>query len=355
MGVDQTIVCRDCGGAFIFTAAEQQFFLENAYQTPRSCPACQRGEGSDPWGDAQRLSQDWLATIRLPPSVRDALGGIEVPRDLRLPNWAGPTLFTSELRDGRLPILGEDAAFDAADERLEGGLVLGTTRETQSFREDPEPYAAFYLRPGFGDVWLTDLPGPVRFVNTGVKTFIESLRCIWTGWKRMMASRDPEHEFAQLEQDLRKVDPQAFAATRDAAPCWSEWIEGMAGPRKTNPVTSETGKKRAIDPIEDPIELLNKPDPCIHESGVEVSCDDAGVVTTIFLTAGKLGSRLRPRGFTLLGTTREDALKQLGTPTKAGKGWDRFDRDDVGIHLECVNGVVAMVTLMWLPSLPHDS
>jgi CxxC-x17-CxxC domain-containing protein len=38
---DKTIVCRDCGMEFIFTAGEQGFYLEKGLlNDPQRCPAC---------------------------------------------------------------------------------------------------------------------------------------------------------------------------------------------------------------------------------------------------------------------------------------------------------------------------
>jgi len=37
---DQTIICRDCGEAFTFTAGEQSFYAERGYTEPQRCPSC---------------------------------------------------------------------------------------------------------------------------------------------------------------------------------------------------------------------------------------------------------------------------------------------------------------------------
>ena len=38
---DKTLVCRDCGAEFIFTASEQSFFAEKGFQNePGRCQAC---------------------------------------------------------------------------------------------------------------------------------------------------------------------------------------------------------------------------------------------------------------------------------------------------------------------------
>lgn len=42
-GEDQTIVCVDCGTAFVWTVGEQRFFLDHGFQTPKRCRPCRRG------------------------------------------------------------------------------------------------------------------------------------------------------------------------------------------------------------------------------------------------------------------------------------------------------------------------
>ena len=38
---DKTLVCRECGAEFVFTASEQQFYAEKGFQNePGRCPAC---------------------------------------------------------------------------------------------------------------------------------------------------------------------------------------------------------------------------------------------------------------------------------------------------------------------------
>ena len=38
--MDKTIVCRDCGTNFTFTAGEQEFFSSRGYTEPQRCPDC---------------------------------------------------------------------------------------------------------------------------------------------------------------------------------------------------------------------------------------------------------------------------------------------------------------------------
>lgn len=43
---DRTIVCRDCGQEFVFTAGEQAFYQERGYTEPLRCPACRAARKS---------------------------------------------------------------------------------------------------------------------------------------------------------------------------------------------------------------------------------------------------------------------------------------------------------------------
>ncbi len=46
--VDKTIICKDCGGEFIFTAAEQEFYAEKGFQNvPSRCKACRQSRRDD--------------------------------------------------------------------------------------------------------------------------------------------------------------------------------------------------------------------------------------------------------------------------------------------------------------------
>lgn len=38
---DKTLICKDCGNEFIFTAGEQEFYAEKGFQNePQRCKAC---------------------------------------------------------------------------------------------------------------------------------------------------------------------------------------------------------------------------------------------------------------------------------------------------------------------------
>ena len=38
---DKTLVCKECGNEFVFTAGEQEFYAERGFQNePQRCKAC---------------------------------------------------------------------------------------------------------------------------------------------------------------------------------------------------------------------------------------------------------------------------------------------------------------------------
>lgn len=37
---DKVLQCRDCGGEFVFTAGEQEFYAEKGFSEPSRCPSC---------------------------------------------------------------------------------------------------------------------------------------------------------------------------------------------------------------------------------------------------------------------------------------------------------------------------
>ena len=40
---DKTLVCKDCGADFVFTAGEQQFYAEKGFTNePQRCPECRK-------------------------------------------------------------------------------------------------------------------------------------------------------------------------------------------------------------------------------------------------------------------------------------------------------------------------
>lgn len=51
---DKTIICRDCGREFVFSAGEQEFFAERGLENePLRCPECRRARKRDSRGQRE--------------------------------------------------------------------------------------------------------------------------------------------------------------------------------------------------------------------------------------------------------------------------------------------------------------
>ncbi|MDA8226558.1 MAG: zinc-ribbon domain containing protein [Desulfitobacterium hafniense] len=51
---DKTLVCRDCGQEFVFTAGEQEFYAEKGFQNdPSRCPVCRQSRKQQSSGRSQ--------------------------------------------------------------------------------------------------------------------------------------------------------------------------------------------------------------------------------------------------------------------------------------------------------------
>ena len=57
MYTDKTLVCKDCGNEFVFTAGEQEFYAEKGFQNePTRCKACRQSE-RERVAEARRIQQ----------------------------------------------------------------------------------------------------------------------------------------------------------------------------------------------------------------------------------------------------------------------------------------------------------
>ena len=54
MAGDMQITCSDCGQEFTFSAADQQFFQERGYSTPKRCKPCRKAKKDDQGGSGHR-------------------------------------------------------------------------------------------------------------------------------------------------------------------------------------------------------------------------------------------------------------------------------------------------------------
>ena len=54
MAGDMQITCSDCGQDFTFSSADQQFFQERGYSTPKRCKPCRQAKKDDQGGSGYR-------------------------------------------------------------------------------------------------------------------------------------------------------------------------------------------------------------------------------------------------------------------------------------------------------------
>ena len=56
---DKTLVCKDCGAEFVFTAGEQEFYAEKGFQNePTRCKACRQARKASRAAGAPREMHD---------------------------------------------------------------------------------------------------------------------------------------------------------------------------------------------------------------------------------------------------------------------------------------------------------
>ena len=69
---DKTLVCKECGKEFVFTAGEQEFYAERGFQNePQRCKPCRDARKNAARGDRKstRLNSSHIAVSRMPSSA----------------------------------------------------------------------------------------------------------------------------------------------------------------------------------------------------------------------------------------------------------------------------------------------
>jgi CxxC-x17-CxxC domain-containing protein len=56
MAGDLQLTCSDCGQEFTFTEADQAFFQERGYSTPKRCRSCRQAKKNDSYGGGGQRS-----------------------------------------------------------------------------------------------------------------------------------------------------------------------------------------------------------------------------------------------------------------------------------------------------------
>lgn len=174
--------------------------------------------------DAHILPEPALANVVLPPLTLYALRREGVPALLRLPQWPGPTLFSSELGEKRIVSTAEP---DALVSRLgdHEGYIIGSVRDTMG---EPKLHSVFVLRREVGDVFLLDVADASqdRFVNSSLETFVSAMEAFFMGFPHMTG--DPvvaKKTLATFRSLLEQLDAPALA---DPEHYWPGWLEALA-------------------------------------------------------------------------------------------------------------------------------
>lgn len=76
---DKTLVCKDCGAEFVFTAGEQEFYAEKGFQNePIRCKACR---------NARKSQRSTIVRCMM----RSAHSAARPPRSRSFPRTTGPS------------------------------------------------------------------------------------------------------------------------------------------------------------------------------------------------------------------------------------------------------------------------
>jgi hypothetical protein len=142
---------------------------------------------------------------QLPLATIESLRTVGVPGELRLAGWLGPTLFSSEVSDGRL-----------AEEK--DGYLLGSVRETSGA---PQVHARFWLQRGTGTVLWESPRGPT-FANSDVGSFTWLLNYFAAEWGAGdLGDESLQRLITGLRREIERLDPRAL---KDDDGFWPAWI-----------------------------------------------------------------------------------------------------------------------------------
>lgn len=167
--------------------------------------------------------------LELPDTVRKTLRTSGLPRELRLPSWPGPTLFSAVTDGTKLVGTWEDGAPLARTGDHEG-YVIGEVHDISG--SPPVVHSMFVLRRNSGEVWLLDAKNPEddRFVNSTIEAFLASMNAFVATFPSMIAGPAPGQtalveSFAGL---LTKLDARAIERPEHYWPGWVYALEDLA-------------------------------------------------------------------------------------------------------------------------------
>ncbi|AKU97487.1 hypothetical protein AKJ09_04151 [Labilithrix luteola] len=167
--------------------------------------------------------------LELPETTKKTLKTSGVPRELRLPGWPGPTLFSAATDGKKLVGTWEESAPLTRSGDHEG-YVIGEVRDTSG--SPPVVHSMFVLRRGSGEVWLLDAKNAEddRFVNATLEGFLASMNAFVASFSSMVAGPAPGQvalveSFAGL---LTKLDSRALERPEHYWPGWVYALEDLA-------------------------------------------------------------------------------------------------------------------------------
>lgn len=169
------------------------------------------------------LSPQAVSDLRLPSETKNTLSTRGIPDEVRLPGWQGPTLFTPEIRSGRIRVLSE--CFTDPRSRAPDSYVVGSIRETSPGGPHAPLYAYFVIAADEGAVLLVDVASPavpVRFVNSMFADFLDSLELFLVAWAHVL--RGDRSGVESVRSEMARVDPRAWESDDAYWPVWFEEI-----------------------------------------------------------------------------------------------------------------------------------
>jgi CxxC-x17-CxxC domain-containing protein len=124
--MDKTIVCRDCGTNFTFTAGEQEFFSSRGYTEPQRCPDCRAAKkaargGGDSYSSSSYSSGGYGG---------NSYGGERAPRQMTQDTCSscGKETEVPFVPSGDRPVYCSDCFAQQGGNRRGGGRSGGSRR-----------------------------------------------------------------------------------------------------------------------------------------------------------------------------------------------------------------------------------
>jgi len=81
-GKDKTIVCKDCGKSFNFSADEQSFYAEKGYTEPGRCKDCRNARKNDTNSSFDRKPSGGGSSFGKSPRGGSSFGGRSTEREM---------------------------------------------------------------------------------------------------------------------------------------------------------------------------------------------------------------------------------------------------------------------------------